>query len=187
MDIRITREPLRKAGACYDDAKIDRLTPKTGITLDEGLALDVPVNDKYWALCYAAGLPDRILREHACWCARQALNAERAAGREPDPRSWAAVEVAERFARGEATTVELADAGAAARAAASAADSAAWNAARAAAMAAARAAWNDARAAAYSAARDAAWDAACAADSAAASDAAWDAQLADLVKRIRNA
>jgi hypothetical protein len=67
----------------------------------------------------AAGASDRILRERACWCARQAL----ALVPEPDPRSLAAVEVAERYARGEATDAELA----AARAAARAASAAAWD------------------------------------------------------------
>jgi hypothetical protein len=176
MDIRITRQSLRDAGACYDDNKIDSLIPEAGITLDEGLALDVPVEDKHWAMCHAAGVPDRILREHACWCARQTLEAQRAAGREPDPRSWRAVAVAERFARGEATQDEL-------DAAYADASDAAWDAARAAASDAANeAAWNAARAARADA-RAAAWNAAMAS----AWNAAMAKQLADLVARIRNA
>ncbi len=74
----------------------------------------------------------------ACDVATTALEAERAAGREPDSRSWEAVRVKRAWLAGEATD--------AARAAAWAA---AWAAAGAAAGAAARAA-----------ARDAAWDAA---------------------------
>jgi hypothetical protein len=128
MDILITRQSLRDADACYDDATLSSLIPEDGITLDEGLALCVPVEDKHWALCYAAGVPDQILREHACWCACRAIEAERAAGREPDPRSWAAVAVAERFARGEATRDELAAASAAAWDASAAARAAAWDA-----------------------------------------------------------
>jgi len=177
MDIRITRESLRLAGACYGVDKINALVPEAGVNLDDGLALDVPTEDKHWSLCYAAGIPDRILREHACWCARQALNAERAAGREPDPRSWHAVEVAERFARGEATRDELDAARDAARSASYAARDAARSASYA-ARSAARSAW-DAAWAARAAASDAAWAAAWA--------AARDKQLADLVARIRNA
>lgn len=50
------------------------------------------------------------LRLFAVWCARSALEAERKAGREPDPRSLAACDVAERHAHGKATDAELADA-----------------------------------------------------------------------------
>lgn len=45
----------------------------------------------------------RELRLFACWCARQAL----ALVKTPDPRSVTAIEVSERFARGEATCAEL--------------------------------------------------------------------------------
>ena len=84
---------------------------------------------------------DRSARLFAADCSERALLRERAAGREPDPRSWTAVTAARAFARGEI-------------------DNAAWNAARAAAGAAAGdAAW----AAAWAAAGDAAWDAAWAA------------------------
>ena len=96
----------------------------------------------------------RELRLFACRCGRKAL----ALIPTPDPRSVAAVDVAERYARGEATEMELAAARDAARAAA----------------------WDAARAAARAAARDAAWDAAWAATWAAARDDARDAQETDL-------
>ena len=78
----------------------------------------------------------KTLHEFACWCAEQALLREREAGREPNPRSWAAIEVKRRWLKGEATDEELYVARAAAR-------NAAWDAAR---VAARVAAWAAARA-----------------------------------------
>ena len=58
---------------------------------------------------------DTTARLFAADCAEAALLGGRACGREPDPRSWAAVDVARRFARGEATRAELTAASDAAR------------------------------------------------------------------------
>jgi len=99
-------------------------------------AIAVPVNDK----------TERLF---AIWCARHTpMHDGRTTGALlTDPRSIAALEVAERFAHGDATTGELA-----------AVRAAAWAAARAAARDASGAAARDAaRAAAWAAARDAAW------------------------------
>ena len=118
------------------------------------------------------------LRLFAVWCAR---NTPLADGRKTgdlltDRRSLNALEVAERFANGEATEWEL-----------DAAWDAAWAAARAAARDAAGAAAGDA---ARAAARDAAWAAArdAARDAAwgAAWGAAWDAQSSQFKKMIAN-
>lgn len=81
---------------------------------------------------------ERELRLFACDCAERALNREREHGREPDRRSWAAVDVARQYARGGATLAELESA---ARSAESAAawSAAAWS-AEAAALSAAEAA-----------------------------------------------
>ena len=102
---------------------------------------------RLWALTRPGVYADRDLRLFACRCVRETPLAD---GRTvwdllTDPRSRAAIEVAERYARGEATTAELAAArdaaGAAARdAAGDAAGDAAWAAAGDAAWAAARAA-----------------------------------------------
>jgi hypothetical protein len=78
------------------------------------------------------------LHEFACRCAEEALLQERAAGREPDPRSWAAIEAKRAWLRGEidgaaAWSVAWAAARAAARAASDAASDAAWSVAWAAA------------------------------------------------------
>jgi hypothetical protein len=102
-------------------------------------------------------------RLYAVWCARQVQHLM------TDPRSLAALDVAERHAHGQATDDELAAAEEGARSAAWAAPSeAAW----AAALSAARdAAWSPA--AAWAAALSAAWAAALAAPWAAAQAEAW--------------
>src|SRR5690606_37621982 len=143
-------------------------------------------------------------RLFAADCAEAALLGERASGREPDERPWAAVDAARRFARGEISRAEAdaaskaaTAAGAAARDAARAAARAAWAAAEAAGWAAAAdaatkaadaatkaadaAAWAAADAAAWAAAEAAAWDAVARAT---AWDAAWDAKDA-LYRRLR--
>ena len=131
------------------------------------------LGDALWC-CRTAPERDREWRLFAVWCARRVQHLM------IDPRSVAALDVAERFARGEATVEELAAAG-------DAAGVAAWVAARAAAGAAAgAAAWAAAGDAAGVAAGDAAWDAAGAAAwdavraaaRAAARDAAWAAAWA---------
>ena len=105
-----------------------------------------------WVATRKGVLSDKELRLFAVWCARQVQHLM------PDPRSVAALDVAERHADGKATDVELAEARAAAG---DAAGAAAWAAARAAAGA-----WDAARAAAWAAA----WDAAVAAAGAAQAD-----------------
>ena len=111
------------------------------------------------------GLTDAQLRMFAVRCARRVQHLM------TDPRSLAALDVAERYANGEATDAELA---------------AAWDVARAAAWAwaatAAEAAWAAASAAA-AAARDAA-DAA-AGDARAAARAAERAAQAEILEQIR--
>jgi hypothetical protein len=115
---------------------------------------------------------DRNLRLFACWCVRQVWHLLK------DERSKRSVEVAERYAIGEASIEELRVARAAAWAAAR---EAAWAAALAAASwAASWAARAAAREAARAAALAAAWDAALAA----AWDAARDAQCQHLLEML---
>ena len=132
------------------------------------------LDDALWC-CRTAPERDREWRLFAVWCARRVQHLMIA------PRSVAALDVAERFARGEATVEELAAARAAAWdaakaaavvAARDAAGAAAWDAAGAAAVVAAR---DAARAASGAAARAAAGVAAGAAARDAAGAAAWDA------------
>ena len=107
-------------------------------------------DDALWALRAVDGY-DHEIRLFAVWCARQVQHLM------TDPRSLAALDVAERFANGTATKDELSDAARAARAAYDVAYDAAY-----AAYDAARAAYDaaDAADAAAYAAHDAAYDAA---------------------------
>ncbi|MCA8376319.1 hypothetical protein LGM80_23430 [Burkholderia multivorans] len=181
----VTLDALRKAGACYkgynklvrslegetfsaEDAdrnsyihfKHDAEIPLVDVLNSNG------IDDALWSLRCVSGA-DRDIRLFAVWCVRQVEHLMQ------DQRSKDALDVAERFANGNASDEELAAAWAAAR---DAARDAAWDAARTAAWDAARAtAWAAARDAAWDAARTAAWDAARATARAAAWDAARDA------------
>ena len=101
---------------------------------DEPLAITTildsnELDDALWCLRAVEG-HGREIRLYAVWCARQVQHLM------TDPRSIAALDVAERFANGEATQGELDAAwdaaGAAANAARAAARGGAWDAARAA-------------------------------------------------------
>ena len=125
------------------------------------------LNDAIWCLRAVEGY-DKEIRLFAVWCARQVQHLM------TDKRSLDALDVAERYANGEATQDELVAAGdaawvAARDAASDAARSAAWSAAR-------DAAWS----AAWSAARDAAWEA-----RSAARAAAWKAARAKQEAELR--
>ena len=135
---------------------------------DEPLSFEIilasnGLDDALWCL-RAEPQYARAYRLLAVWFARQVQHLM------TDPRSLAALDVAERHANGGATDAELA---------------AAWDAAWDAAMAAARAAAGEAGwAAAMAAARAAAWDAAWDAAGEAARASAGDAQHARFLKMI---
>jgi len=113
------------------------------------------LDDALWC-CRVEPQHAKVWRLYAVWCARQVQHLM------TDPRSIAALDVAERHATGEATDDEL---------------MAAWDAARAAARAAA---WDAARVAAW----DAAWAAARDAALAAVRDAASEAQLSKFIEVV---
>ena len=75
---------------------------------------DIPANWRVWIATRPGVMPDRELRLFACWCGRLIRHLL------TDERSRHAVEVAELYVEGKATSDELAAAGAAARAAQSA-------------------------------------------------------------------
>lgn len=180
----ITRELLRKWGACYDDEKIASLVPEEGMTPFQILDLDIPEFDRMWVILREDVIPASELRLLACDFAEVALQLIE----DPDHRSVKAIEVARAFANGVATEEELAAARDAALAAAlAAAGDVAGDAARDAARAAA---WGTARdagcAAAWAAARGAAGEAAWATARDAARDAA-RATARDVVKAAAKA
>ena len=150
--MKITIADIHAKNPCYDPTKY--LPENWSGTLCDILRVDAaPAADRIW--CVTQFLDDRTNRLFAVWCARESLKIVT----NPDSRSVAACDVAERFANGEATAEELV----AARDAAYAAD------------AYAAAAYAAARDAAYAAARDAAY-AAYAADAAYAAEAAYAAK-----------
>ena len=165
---------------CYDPSRY-LAEDWTGTALDVLDVTDCPAADRIWVVLGMMSENDRRLAA-CCFVRRTPIGDGRTVwDLLTDDRSRKAVEVAERFADGEATEREL---DAAWDAASAAANAAAWDAASAAAWDAANAAaWDAASAAASAAARGAAraaaWDAASAAANAAAwaaaRGAAWDA------------
>ena len=173
--MKTTLNKIREHSPCYYGW--EKLLKHLGKTKadDEPLGITTILDsngfeDALWCLRAVEG-HDREIRLYAVWCARQVQHLM------TDQRSIDALDVAERYANGQATDGELSAARSVAQ---EAAWDAAWVAARDAAWAAAWVAARDAAwAAAWVAARDAAWaaarDAAWAAAGAAAGNAAWAA------------
>ena len=150
----------------YPQKRINSLfSGRESLSWEDVVALDIPTEDKLWALLREDFIPARELHLLACDFAEKVLHLT------DDPRCAEAIRVKRLWVDGKATYEELAAALAAARAAA-------WDAARDAARAAAR---DAARDAALAAARAAALAAA----RAAARAAAWAAQLAMTVEVLR--
>lgn len=132
---RVHISTITKWNPCID--------PLTKVSSDwEGTALDVlalnniTAFDKLWVVLRSEFLSDKTLRLFAVSCARSVEHLL------TDERSKKAIEIAERYAHGEASDAELAAARAAAREATWAAElGTAWAAAAAAEAAAAAAAW----------------------------------------------
>lgn len=135
-----------------NDAWADVREWAKGRTLKEAWETCPRADWMLWLLQHLGYVDDHTLRLFACWCAQQVWNLLH------DPRSRAAVNVAKRYARGDATVEELAAAETAANAAIrdanSFAPSAVCDAAHTAAYTTAENATSAAAEAAYSAARD---------------------------------
>jgi hypothetical protein len=151
MNDIITVDQIMALGPCHTEDRVRELLPSGQCTIREIIDAPIPWMDRLWVLVRVID-DDLMWRLWACDCAERALLRERDAGREPDARSWRAVEVARAYAIGDVTDEELATARDAAGAAAWAAGAAARAAARATAGAAARAAWDAALATAWAAA-----------------------------------
>jgi hypothetical protein len=145
----LTRASARAAGACYDDARVAALVPPGGLSPAEVAALDIPLEDRVWALTCACGLPRTGVVHFAQMCDARAARSSAAA----------------RAARSSAARAYVTAATAAAASAASAARSATASAAFAASAAAARSAAARGYARAY--------DSTCDAGYAATAAAAW--------------
>ena len=116
---QLTWSDFDKFSPCYSPK--ERYGDFKGTILDILQDDRIPSEDKIWAATRENILDDRTLRIFACKCVREVWHLL------TDERSRNAVDVAERYAEGEATDEEL-----------SAAIDAAWSAASAAASAAAR-------------------------------------------------
>ena len=155
--MKTTLNKIRKHGPCQDGwSKLLKHLGKTQAD-DEPLKLTTIIesnglDDALWCLRAVDG-HDREIQLYAAWCARQVQHLLK------DKYSIEALDVAERYANGDATEEERA-----------AVWAAVWDTARAAAAAAWAAVWaaaEDARAAVWAAAEDAAEDARAAAEAAA--------------------
>jgi hypothetical protein len=166
-------------GKNYTRVRIERLfAGRPELTALDILDLDIPAEDRLWAVLRTDFFPEREIHELACVFAERAVAIlERHDPDEKRPR--AAIEAKRRWLHGEITDREL-----------DVARAAAWAASRDVARAAAWAASRDTAWAAAWASRDAAWAAAWDAMAAArdaAWDAAWDGELEWQVARTREA
>jgi len=168
---RYTASDLAGWSPCWERSRrepIARRQPSWSVM--EVLDLEVvPAADRVWLACHMLPWAQAVLIAADCAC--RALIHDRAAGREPDPRSWEAVRVARDAGLGLATMDRAQEAARAARSAArSAGSSAAWS------------AWWAASAAS---AASAAWAASWAAWTARAAARAAEAESQTQVRRIR--
>ena len=87
---------------------IELLDGRKRISAAEIAILPILPQDRRWALLHPEFLTDVQMHELACRFATVLLEAERAAGREPDPRSWAAIQAKRDWLAGRITDAQLA-------------------------------------------------------------------------------
>jgi hypothetical protein len=108
--LSITAKEMKKLRPCegYTLKRIEALwAGRDRLTALDILDLQIPAEDKLWGIFHEELIPPRQLWELTCQIAEAALNRERAAGREPDSRSWAAIAARRGWVRGEITNNEL--------------------------------------------------------------------------------
>lgn len=103
--MKITREQLRRWGACYDDERIATQVPADGLApLEIAGMKSIPAEDRLWVLLREELITARELRLLACDWAEAAC---KAAGW-TNVHSLNAIAVGRRYAHGDATDDELA-------------------------------------------------------------------------------
>ena len=108
----VTLDTILSWRPCYGKARVREIfAGRTSGTAAEWVAATraagLPEADVLWLLLHEAFIPAKALHGLACDYAERALQHKRDAGREPDPRTWAAVETKRRWLRGEASDAEL--------------------------------------------------------------------------------
>ncbi len=97
----VTVENVMAWGPCpgYSRERVAELVGD-GITALEIVALDIPARDRLWALM-RPGVMGVAMHLALAAIGERVLTCERAAGREPDPRSWSVVPMLRRLGQGE--------------------------------------------------------------------------------------
>lgn len=117
--MKITVSQIMQWGPCeeYTEEKIRKFIGNGKTPLEIAAMERIPAADRIWCLLHKEIISERGLYELACTFAERVLIREREKGREPDVRSWEAIEAKRKWLRGEITDRELAAASAAASAA----------------------------------------------------------------------
>lgn len=68
---------------------------------------NISIEHRFWAVLRPKLIDEKILHNFACNVAEWALNNERKAGREPDPRSWTVIDAKRKWLKSEITDAEL--------------------------------------------------------------------------------
>ena len=98
---------IAKPNTQVNDTEVNRYTLEGGtLTAREAFELEGPGEDTLDSIV-RLHLDTRQRKLFACDCAERALLRARLLGYEPDPRSWAAVEVSRQYAEGKGSIPEL--------------------------------------------------------------------------------